>query len=156
MSIILQIERILKDIKPTPKKSIAKQLLDTAMMIKRRSFVILVSDLLTDVDDIMQGLNHLRLSGHNVIVFHTLDPYELSFPFKGTWRFNDLESEDKLIAQPERIKANYLENLNKYLEELSSRCILSGVDYTMIDTSKSIGGILSKFLHTRENNLKGK
>ncbi len=155
MSIIMQIEKFLKEVKPTPKNTLSKQLLDMAMMIKRRSVVVVVSDLLSDVDDIMKGLNHLKLSGHNVIVFHTLDPYELTFPFKGTWRFNALESEEKLIAQPERIKENYLSNLNDYLETLSTKCVASGIDYKMIDTSESIGSVLSKFLNERENNLKG-
>ena len=79
-SIILQIEQILREIEPTPSDSIAKQLHDIALQINRRSFVILISDLFADVDDIMQGLDHLKFDGHNVVVFHTLDPYELEFP----------------------------------------------------------------------------
>ena len=90
MSIILQIEKILKEITPTPKTSIAKQLNNIALQIKRRSFVILISDLFSDVGDIMRGLQRLRYGGHNVIVFHTLDPHELKFPFKGTWQFDGL------------------------------------------------------------------
>ena len=93
MSIILQIDKHLRDIKPTPRTSVAKQLHDIALLMKRRSFVILISDLFADVDDIMKGLDHLRFDGHNVVVFHTLDPYELEFPFKGTWRFEGLEEE---------------------------------------------------------------
>ena len=95
MSIILQIEKILKEITPTPKTSIAKQLNDIALQIKRRSFVILISDLFSDVGDIMRGLQRLRYGGHNVIVFHTLDPHELKFPFKGTWQFDGLEGEEE-------------------------------------------------------------
>jgi hypothetical protein len=79
----------------------------------------------------------------------------LSFPFKGTWRFNALESEDKLIAQPERIKENYMKNLNKYLEDVKSKCIASGIDYSLLDTSKNLGEALSTFIHVREANLKG-
>ena len=86
-SIILQIEQILREIEPTPSDSIAKQLHDIALQINRRSFVVLISDLFADVDDIMQGLDHLKFDGHNVVVFHTLDPHELEFPFKGTWCF---------------------------------------------------------------------
>ena len=123
------------------------------MQIKRRSFVILVSDLLSDVDDIMRGLDHLRYDGHNVIVFHTLDPYELSFPFKGTWMFEDLEGEEELITQPERIRADYMKNLNTYLEDLRSRCITSQVDYNLVDTSKPLDGALREFLQRRTSGM---
>jgi uncharacterized protein (DUF58 family) len=155
MSIILQIEKILKEITPTPKTSIAKQLNDIALQIKRRSFVILISDLFSDVGDIMRGLQRLRYGGHNVIVFHTFDPHELKFPFKGTWQFDGLEGEEELITQPERIREDYLTNLNAYLEELQSGCIGSGVDYTLVDTSRPLDSLLSEFLETRSLNMVG-
>ncbi len=155
MSIILQIEKILKEITPTPKTSIAKQLNDIALQIKRRSFVILISDLFSDVGDIMRGLQRLRYGGHNVIVFHTLDPHELKFPFKGTWQFDGLEGEEELITQPERIREDYLTNLNTYLEQLQSGCIGSGVDYTLVETSRPLDSLLSEFLETRSLNMMG-
>jgi uncharacterized protein (DUF58 family) len=155
MSIILQIEKILKEITPTPKTSIAKQLNDIALQIKRRSFVILISDLFSDVGDIMRGLQRLRYGGHNVIVFHTLDPYELKFPFKGTWQFDGLEGEEELITQPERIREDYLTNLNAYLEQLQSGCIGSRVDYTLVETSRPLDSLLSEFLETRSLNMMG-
>ena len=155
MSIILQIEKILKEITPTPKTSIAKQLNDIALQIKRRSFVILISDLFSDVGDIMRGLQRLRYGGHNVIVFHTLDPHELKFPFKGTWQFDGLEGEEELITQPERIREDYLTNLNAYLEQLQSGCIGSRVDYTLVETSRPLDSLLSEFLETRSLNMMG-
>ena len=155
MSIILQIEKILKEITPTPKTSIAKQLNDIALQIKRRSFVILISDLFSDVGDIMRGLQRLRYGGHNVIVFHTLDPHELKFPFKGTWQFDGLEGEEELITQPERIREDYLTNLSAYLEQLQSGCIGSGVDYTLVETSRPLDSLLSEFLETRSLNMMG-
>ncbi|MDG1670557.1 MAG: DUF58 domain-containing protein, partial [Akkermansiaceae bacterium] len=155
MSIILQIEKILKEITPTLKTSIAKQLNDIALQIKRRSFVILISDLFSDVGDIMRGLQRLRYGGHNVIVFHTLDPHELKFPFKGAWQFDGLEGEEELITQPERIREDYLTNLNAYLGQLQSGCIGSGVDYTLVETSRPLDSLLSEFLETRSLNMVG-
>ncbi|MBT8043969.1 MAG: DUF58 domain-containing protein [Verrucomicrobiae bacterium] len=155
MSIILQIEKILREIKPTPKTSVAAQLNDIAMQIKRRSFVILISDLFADVDDIMRGLQRLRFSGHNVIVFHTLDPYELEFPFKGTWKFDALEDDEELVTQPEKIRSGYISNLTAYLDELRTRCIGSGVGYTLVDTSRPLDGLLSEYLENRSLNMMG-
>jgi uncharacterized protein (DUF58 family) len=134
---------------------IAKQLNDIAMQIKRRSFVILISDLFSDVDDIMRGLQRLRYSGHNVVVFHTLDPYEIKFPFKGTWKFDALEDDEELITQPEKIRKEYMTNLNEYLDELRTGCIGSGVDYTLVDTSTPLDLMLSEYLENRSLNMMG-
>ena len=48
-------------------------------MIKRRSVIVVISDFLCDIEDILAGLDHLRFEGHNVVVLHTLDPFELDF-----------------------------------------------------------------------------
>ena len=155
MGVILQIDQLLRDIKPTPKTSIAKQLHDIALMMKRRSFVILISDLFSDVDDILAGLDHLRHDGHNVVVMHTLDPYEIEFPFKGTWQFDGLEGEEPLTTQPERIRDNYLASFGEYLEALKAGCVASHIDYTTVDTSRPLDGLLSEFFHLRQSTLNG-
>jgi len=153
--IILTIDRLLRDVKPTPKTSIARQLHDVALLMKRRSFVILISDLFADVDDILAGLDHLRFDGHNVVVLHTLDPYELEFPFKGAWRFEGLEEEEPLTTQAERIREDYLSSFNAYLEELRAGCVGSHVDYTTVDTSRPLDAVLSEFFARRASTLNG-
>lgn len=155
MGIILEIDRLLRDIKPTPRTSIAKQLQDIALMMKRRSFVVLISDLLTDVEDLLSGLDHLRFSGHNVVVLHTLDPYELEFPFKGTWRFNGLEGEVPLTTQPEKIRDEYMASLKEYLAAVRDGCMGSHVDYALVDTSRPLDAVLSEFIFNRQSALNG-
>lgn len=150
MGIILQIDQMLRDVKPTPRTSIAKQLHDIALMIKRRSMVILISDLFSDVDDILAGLDHLRFDGHNVAVLHTLDPYELTFPFKGTWQFDGLEQETPLTTQPERIREEYMENLSRYMESIKAGCIASHIDYATVDTSRPLDAVLSEFVNSQQ------
>ena len=147
MGIILEIDRLLKGVKTTPKTSLAKQLHDIALMMNRRSVVVVISDLLCDIDDILAGLDHLRFEGHNVVVLHTLDPYELDFPFKGTWRFEGLENEDPLMTQPERIRDDYLASFNAFRESLKSGCTASQIDYTLVDTSRPLDAVLSEFFH---------
>jgi uncharacterized protein (DUF58 family) len=100
MGMILQIDRLLREAKAAPTNTIAKQLHDIALMMNRRSFVIVISDLLADVDDILAGLDHLRFDGHNVVVLHTLDPYEIEFPVHGHLAFDGLELEEPLTTQP--------------------------------------------------------
>lgn len=151
MSVILEIDRMLRVTKPVPKTTIAKQLHDIALLMKRRSFVVLISDLFSDVDDIMAGLDHIKFDGHNVVVIQTLDPYELEFPFKGTWRFEGLEGEEPLTTQTDRIKESYLADLGKYLAELNSRCVGSHIDYTLANTKHPLDAVLSEVVLKRQN-----
>ena len=155
MGVILDIDRLLREVVPTPKTSIARQLHDIALMMKRRSFVILISDLFSDVDDILAGLDHLRYDGHNVVVLHTLDPYELEFPFKGTWQFDGLEGEEPLTTQAERVREDYLANFGKYMNALKTGCVASHVDYATVDTSQPLDLVLSRFFHQRQSTLDG-
>ena len=155
MSIILQIDQLLRDIKPVPRTSIAKQLHDIALMMKRRSFVVVISDLFSDVDDILGGLDHLRFDGHNVVVLHTLDPFELEFPFKGAWCFEGLELEEPLTTQAERIREDYLASFNEYMEAIRSGCVASHVDYTTVDTSRPLDTVLNEFFFKRQATLNG-
>ncbi len=155
MGIILEIDKLLRDIKPTPRTSIAKQLHDIALMMKRRSMVVLISDLFSDVDDILAGLDHLRFDGHNVVVLHTLDPYELEFPFDGTWRFEGLEGEEPLTTQPQRIRDDYVASFGEYMESLRAGCVATHIDYTTVDTSRPLDTVLSEFFHQREQMLNG-
>ncbi len=153
MNMIVEIDRLLREIEPEPRTTIARQLHDTALLIKRRSFVVVISDLLSDVDDILAGLDHLRYDGHNVVVLHTLDPYELSFPFKGAWRFDGLEQEEPLTTQSERIRDDYLKNLGEFLDALRAGCVASHIDYALVDTSRPLDAVLSEFFFQRQSTL---
>ena len=96
-----------------------------------------------------------EFDGHNVIVLHTVDPYEIEFPFRGTWRFEGLEQETPLTTQPERIRDDYLSSFNKHLEALSAGCVGSHVDYTIVDTSRPLDAVLSEYFARRASTLNG-
>ncbi len=155
MGIIMEIDRLLRDVKPTPRTSIAKQLHDITLMIKRRSLVVLVSDLFSDVDDILAGLDHLRFNGHDVVVLHTLDAHELEFPFKGAWCFEGLEEEEPLTTQADRIRDEYLTNFNEYMKSLREGCVASQIDYTTVNTALPLDDVLSEFIVKRQAMLNG-
>jgi len=155
MSILVQMDRMLRATKSVPRTTLSKQLHDVAVMMKRRSFVIVVSDFFADVDDVLSGLDHLRHDGHNVVCLQTLDPYELSFPFNGTWRFDGLEQEEAVTTQPERIREKYLASLQKHREALRAGCVAAHIDYSLVDTSRPLDGYLSEFFHERESTMGG-
>ena len=85
---------------PGRRSDVGRPLQQLAEALVRRSLVVLISDLLDDPEPIIKGLKHLRFRGNDVIVFQVLDPNELTFPFRGSSRFKDLESADEVTAEP--------------------------------------------------------
>ncbi|MEX0775961.1 MAG: DUF58 domain-containing protein [Phycisphaeraceae bacterium] len=132
-----------------PRTNIAAQLHDMAARINRRGVVILFSDLLDDEAGFLRGLDHLRFRGHNVVVFHLMDPHELNFPFTGTWKFNGLEGETQFTTQPDRIRDLYMEDLRAFLDAVRTGCERSHVDYVLVDTSRPVDVVLSEYLIRR-------
>jgi uncharacterized protein (DUF58 family) len=146
MSVVRNIAEKLALTEDQPKTNVADILHEFARRMTRRGFVILFSDLFDDVEGFVRGLDHLRFRGHNVVVFHVMDPYELEFPFNGTWRFEGLELEPEIVTQPRRIRAAYLEEVRKFTEQVKGACERSKIDYMLANTSRPVAEVLSAYL----------
>jgi uncharacterized protein (DUF58 family) len=140
---------------PRPKTDIGAILHEFATRIPRRGFVILFSDLFDNEQQLLRGLDHLRFCGHNVIVFHVLDPHELTFPMKGAVRFEGLEGEEPITAAPQRIRDAYMAELEKFVSTIRTGCERNHTDYVPVDTSRPLGEVLSAYLMQRIANKAG-
>ena len=67
---------------------------------RRRSLVVLISDLLADPDGLDKNLGMLRSCGHEVLVFQVLDPAEIDFQFDQPALFEDMESGKTAVHRP--------------------------------------------------------
>ena len=111
--------------------------------------VVLISDLLDDPSKVIEGLRHFRFRGTDVIVFHVMDPDELTFPFERAARFRDIEGSDELIAVPAVVREEYLAALNATLETYKRELGGAGIDYRLINTSEPLEFALMAYLSTR-------
>ncbi len=141
-----RIEEELEKAQPVPRTNVAGVLHDFARRIPRRGVVMLFSDLFDNVDGFIKGLNHLRFRKHNITVFHTLDPYELEFPFTGTCRFKGLENDGEIITQPARVREMYLKELQQFIDTIRSACERIGVDYVLVNTARPLDEVLAAYL----------
>jgi hypothetical protein len=80
--------------------------------ISKRGLVVFISDLLDEPGRVIDGLRHFRFRGSEVIVFHLMDPAELTFPFDRASRFRDLELGDEVMAVPSVVRQDYLDAVN--------------------------------------------
>jgi uncharacterized protein (DUF58 family) len=141
-----RIEGELEKAQPVPRTNVAEILHEFARRIPRRGVVMLFSDLFDNVEGFIKGLNHLRFRKHNITVFHTLDPYELEFPFTGTCRFKGLENDGEIITQPVRVREIYLREVRKFVEEIRRACERIHVDYMLVDTARPLDEVLVGYL----------
>ncbi len=142
--------------KPRDKTQIERTIRRVAENIPNRSMVILISDLFVDREPFFRGLEMLRHGKHDLLLFHLLDQEEMTFPFTGTTRFEDMEGPDQILCDPRSLRDGYLEALNEYLVEVRRGCARKGVDYELVHTGEYMDAVLSKFLHHREALLKSK
>jgi uncharacterized protein (DUF58 family) len=134
---------------PGAKTDLGKPLHELAEQQRRRGFMVLISDLLDDPAALVDGLRHFRFVGHDVIVFHLMDPQELAFDFKDMVEFEDMETGEKLLVDAETAKDLYLEQVTAFQETLRKECALLGVDYAPLSTSQPLDFALFEYLAAR-------
>jgi uncharacterized protein (DUF58 family) len=132
---------------------VAKPLHDLAAAVRKRGMVVLVSDLLDDPANVLEGLKHFRYRGTDVIVFHILDPYELKFPFEHAARFRDLETAEEVMAVPGSVRQDYIERMQGLIAFYRRELGLTGIDYCLLDTSQPLELGLMSYLMTRKRVL---
>lgn len=130
--------------------AMGKPLHQLAEQQNRRGFVILISDLLDDPGAIVDGLRHFRFQGHEVIVFHILDPQEVNFDYDDVVEFEDLETGEKMLVVPDAVREVYMENLERYRSTLRRECALLRIDYSLLTTDQPLDFALFNYLAARK------
>lgn len=117
---------------------------------KRRSIVVLISDLYENPTDLLEALKPYRFMGNDVVVFHVLDPAEIDFPYTDATRFQDLESGEELPIVPEVFAQQYRQMMKEHIQEISTKCSDVRIDYLQLTTSQPLDEALFSYLGNRE------
>ena len=118
--------------------------------IHRRGLIVVLSDLLTAPEDTLRSLKYFAHHKHEVIVFHILDPAELSLPGRGEVIFSDMETKETLQTNTWEIKAAYDRQIERLTRELRMRCRESLIDYQLVSTNTPFDKALFSFLEKRK------
>ena len=117
---------------------------------KRRSIVVLISDLYENPSDLLESLKPYRSLGNDLVVFHILDPAEISFPYTDASRFQDLESGEQVPVIPEVFADQYRTMMREHIEALTTKCSESRIDYLQLQTTQPLDEALFHYLGNRE------
>ncbi len=151
-SIQSQLKEIIKVLSSTEPAgtTITGNILHTlAERLSVRGLVIFISDLIIDPDELIHGLKHFRHNGHEILVFHILDPMELSFDYQGETRFKDMETDEKITTQPWHIREKYLAMFNEQLSSMVHAMHDISVDYARLTTDIPFDRALTEYLSKR-------
>ncbi|MFK7778724.1 MAG: DUF58 domain-containing protein [Gimesia sp.] len=147
-----QLRRILIELERPPQGSHTNFVSPLKLVIetiKKRGLVVLISDLLSPLEDLNTHFGYLRAKGHEVALFQILDPAEINLNFKETAIFEDLESGERIALNPRSAQADYQKQLNQHLEEIQSMCRTQGVHYHKLTTDTPLELGLTDFLTDR-------
>ncbi|MCA9264388.1 MAG: DUF58 domain-containing protein, partial [Planctomycetales bacterium] len=141
--------QVLENVETRRKTNTGRVLHELAERLPKRGVVIVISDFLDDIPQVLKGLHQLRHRKHDVVVFQLLDPAELEFPFRRTTLFRGLEAAEELLIDPRAVRNTYLEELDRFLRSLEVGCRAGQVDYLKWRTDQSLEVPLVGYLARR-------
>jgi len=130
--------------------STSEPLREIAVRLRRRGLVVLVSDLLGDVEETLLALRFLRHRGHEVLVFHVMDPGERALPQLADARFVEPETGEELPVSVAEMRDEYTAAVDAALAEWRDALRPQGIDYVVVGTDQPMTLALRAYLHKRE------
>lgn len=142
--------RELERLDATGRTDAAAALHEVVGRVRRRGLVILFSDLLVEPEPTRRALQFLRHQGHEVIVFHLIDPGELELPGVADARFIDPESGEEVPVSVADLRRDYREAVDAALLEWKNFFASYAIDYLLLRTDQPMVHALRAFLRKRE------
>ncbi len=135
--------------RPDGKRPLGECLDRIAELQGRAGMVVIASDCYDEPRAIQHGLAALRGRGHDVMLFHVIDPAERDFPYDSAETFADLESETRIALRPEEIRPAYREAFRAHGAALQKICGADGVDYVAVYGDEPLDRALRSWLEHR-------
>jgi uncharacterized protein (DUF58 family) len=145
-----ELVRQLAVVKAEGRTSAHTALRELASRLRRRGLVIVLSDLLVDPAETRTAMRFLRHRGHEVLVFHLLDPGERELPATAEARFVDPETDEELQVSVADVRSEYRAAVERALSEWQRTLKPHGIDYVVVDTDQPLSLALRAYLRKRE------
>lgn len=120
-----QLERICRALdahQPTGATDAAKGLEHLTAPAAHRGLVVLISDLMAEPAALSAAFDRLRARGHDLAVLWVLDPDELDLGVGGISRFQGLENDGELLAEPRALAEAYRAQVAAHRHAVQAMC----------------------------------
>jgi uncharacterized protein (DUF58 family) len=136
---------------PARAGSFEKPLASVARTLGKRGIVALISDLYVEPKVLLESLSELRYRGHDVMVFHILDPDEMDLPEAASQQFEDMESGVHLPVVHAQMRDSYANAIHTHVEALRRQLGEHRIDYRFFNTSEPLDHALFEYLSERQH-----
>lgn len=125
-----------------------------AERIKKRSLVVILTDLFENVqkhEELVSALKHLRHNKHEVVLFHLLEKQserDLDFP-DDRFVFRDMETGNSMDVIPGQIRRDYQKRMEQYTRDFRITCSEANISYEEVNTQDPFDYALLAFLTKR-------
>ncbi|MFB6200322.1 MAG: DUF58 domain-containing protein, partial [Candidatus Nanohaloarchaea archaeon] len=127
----------LNQLRKTPESRIERCITEYSRRIKNKSLLIVISDFLTDTQQIQQALE--RLEGTETLLVNTLSPQELNPNMKGDKILKDPESNSKIRTYLSRkTKNSYQQELQQHTQKIEKAAQRHGTQYLQLSTGEPV------------------
>jgi uncharacterized protein (DUF58 family) len=118
-------------------------------IVRKRGLMVVISDFLAPLETLETALIRLAACGHELALFHILDPTEAAFEFNEPTLFEDAESGRRLMIDPVSTRADYHRRLEEHCATI--RNVLQRVDgsYARLTSDRPLELALFDFLGAR-------
>jgi uncharacterized protein (DUF58 family) len=145
-----QILRALETAQPGHQTDLCASLMKVAEFLRRRSIVAIISDLYEDPERLAGAFRRMQFGRNDLMVFHVLDPNELTPDLGDASVLEDVETHDRVEISPAQARTEYLRLINSHVESLQHTCRDSRLDYVLMNTAKPLDEALFRFLALRQ------
>jgi uncharacterized protein (DUF58 family) len=118
-------------------------------VVRKRSLMVMISDLLAPIQLLEQNLTALAACGHEIMLLQVLDPAELAFNFDRAVMFRDVESGRDLFVDPAAARKDYIRQFNSHKDSVVAACQRLGVGYRSFTTDRPLELAMFDFLRER-------
>jgi uncharacterized protein (DUF58 family) len=157
---IREVLAALESLRPTGVANPAKAIDTVGEICDKRSLVIVFSDLLDSEDApasatatgvLADRVRQLRARGHDVVLFHILDPDEVELPFDDLMFFEGMEPGDSrtLLAEASDLAQAFREESANFRERWRTACLEARIEYRFARTDIPPAELLHAFLADR-------
>lgn len=136
--------RALVDLAPGGGTAAERALARVTDLLRRRGLVVFISDLLVERELVLLALRYLRHRGHQVVVFHLMDPAELALDAAEEARFVDPETSEGVVVSPRDLGGEYRATVERVVALWRRALRSSGIGYHHVTTETPFGYALRR------------
>ncbi|MBX2823078.1 MAG: DUF58 domain-containing protein [Gammaproteobacteria bacterium] len=119
----------------------------------RRGLLAVVSDFYAEPEQFIKAIQPLAQSGHDIALFHIVDPREQQPDFQAVTSLRDVESGRRIDVDPDYLIGPYREKFAAHQKQLADMAGGLGADYTLVNTAEPLDQTLGRYLRFRQRKL---